>query len=143
MCTDAAPHTARVCAARPKKKIEYKNYVQALPYFDRLDYVSMMASEQCYSLAVEKLLGIDIPERAKYIRTMFAGASLSHRAHSCRACSAYRRAPSPSPSSSPSPSPSPSPSSSSHREHAHSQPHHGGVLARHGRRRADAAAVAL
>ncbi|OZJ05922.1 NADH-ubiquinone oxidoreductase 49 kDa subunit, mitochondrial [Bifiguratus adelaidae] len=54
-----------------EKLIEYKNYVQALPYFDRLDYVSMMTNEQAYSLAVEKLLNIEIPERAKYIRTMF------------------------------------------------------------------------
>jgi NADH dehydrogenase (ubiquinone) Fe-S protein 2 len=43
-------------------------FVQALPYFDRLDYVSMMANEQAYSLAVEKLLHIEVPERAKYIR---------------------------------------------------------------------------
>lgn len=55
-----------------EKLIEYKTYLQALPYMDRLDYVSMMCNEQAYSLAVEKLLGIDIPLRAKYIRTMFA-----------------------------------------------------------------------
>ncbi|XP_069114851.1 NADH-ubiquinone oxidoreductase 49 kDa subunit-like [Argopecten irradians] len=55
-----------------EKLIEYKTYLQALPYFDRLDYVSMMCNEQCYSLAVEKLLNIEIPLRAKYIRTMFA-----------------------------------------------------------------------
>jgi len=55
-----------------EKLIEYKTYIQALPYFDRLDYVSMMCNEQCYSLAVEKLLNIDIPIRAKYIRTLFA-----------------------------------------------------------------------
>ncbi|KOB71493.1 Mitochondrial NADH dehydrogenase iron-sulfur protein 2 [Operophtera brumata] len=42
-----------------EKLIEYKTYTQALPYFDRLDYVSMMCNEQCYSLAVEKLLNID------------------------------------------------------------------------------------
>jgi NADH dehydrogenase (ubiquinone) Fe-S protein 2 len=54
-----------------EKLIEYKTYLQALPYFDRLDYVSMMTNEQCFSLAVEKLLNIEIPERAKYIRTMF------------------------------------------------------------------------
>ncbi|XP_065844858.1 NADH-ubiquinone oxidoreductase 49 kDa subunit-like [Oscarella lobularis] len=54
-----------------EKLIEYKTYTQALPYFDRLDYVSMMCNEQAYSLAVENLLGIDIPPRAKYIRTMF------------------------------------------------------------------------
>jgi NADH dehydrogenase (ubiquinone) Fe-S protein 2 len=55
-----------------EKLIEYKTYLQALPYFDRLDYVSMMTNEQCFSLAVEKLLNIEIPERAKWIRTMFA-----------------------------------------------------------------------
>lgn len=55
-----------------EKLIEYKTYIQALPYFDRLDYVSMMCNEQCYSLAVEKLLNIEIPLRAKYIRTLFA-----------------------------------------------------------------------
>jgi NADH dehydrogenase (ubiquinone) Fe-S protein 2 len=55
-----------------EKLIEYKTYTQALPYFDRLDYVSMMCNEQCYSLAVEKLLNIDIPIRAKYIRVLFA-----------------------------------------------------------------------
>ncbi|KAJ3117595.1 NADH dehydrogenase Fe-S protein subunit 2 ndufs2 [Phlyctochytrium bullatum] len=55
-----------------EKLIEYKTYLQALPYFDRLDYVSMMCNEQAYSLAVEKLLNVDIPLRAKYIRTLFA-----------------------------------------------------------------------
>ncbi len=55
-----------------EKLIEYKTYLQALPYFDRLDYVSMMTNEQCFSLAVEKLLNIEIPPRARYIRTLFA-----------------------------------------------------------------------
>ncbi|TBU62100.1 NADH-ubiquinone oxidoreductase [Dichomitus squalens] len=54
-----------------EKLIEYKTYTQALPYFDRLDYVSMMTNELCYSLAVEKLLNIEVPERAKWIRTLF------------------------------------------------------------------------
>jgi NADH dehydrogenase (ubiquinone) Fe-S protein 2 len=54
-----------------EKLIEYKNYLQALPYFDRLDYVSMMAQEHTYSLAVENLTNCKIPERAKYIRVMF------------------------------------------------------------------------
>ncbi|HEX9646379.1 MAG TPA: NADH-quinone oxidoreductase subunit D [Alphaproteobacteria bacterium] len=54
-----------------EKLIEYKTYLQALPYFDRLDYVSIMAQEHCFSLAVEKLLGIEVPERAKYIRVLF------------------------------------------------------------------------
>ena len=54
-----------------EKLMEYKTYLQALPYMDRLDYVSMMTNEQCYSLAVEKLLNIEIPDRAKWIRTLF------------------------------------------------------------------------
>jgi NADH dehydrogenase (ubiquinone) Fe-S protein 2 len=55
-----------------EKLIEYKNYLQALPYFDRLDYVSMMCQEQAYSLAVEKLLNIEVPLRAQYIRVLFS-----------------------------------------------------------------------
>ena len=55
-----------------EKLIEYKNYVQALPYFDRLDYVSMMAQEHSYCLAIEKLFNCKIPKRAQYIRTLFA-----------------------------------------------------------------------
>lgn len=54
-----------------EKLIEYKNYTQALPYFDRLDYVSMMAQEHGYSLAVEKLLRCNMPLRAQYIRVLF------------------------------------------------------------------------
>lgn len=54
-----------------EKLIEYKTYLQALPYFDRLDYVSMMAQEQTYSLAVENLVGADVPQRAQYIRVLF------------------------------------------------------------------------
>ncbi|KAF9237057.1 Ndufs2, NADH:ubiquinone oxidoreductase 49 kd subunit [Melanogaster broomeanus] len=63
-----------------EKLIEYKTYTQALPYFDRLDYVSMMTNELCYTLAVEKLLNIEVPERAKWIRTMFGEITriLSH-----------------------------------------------------------------
>ena len=55
-----------------EKLIEYKTYLQALPYFDRLDYVSTMVQEHAYSLAVEKLLNIDVPLRAKYIRVIFS-----------------------------------------------------------------------
>jgi len=55
-----------------EKLIEYKNYVQALPYLDRLDYVSMMAQEHSYCLAIEKLFNCKIPKRAQYIRTLFA-----------------------------------------------------------------------
>jgi len=55
-----------------EKLIEYKTYLQALPYFDRLDYVSMMVQEHAYSLAVEKLLKCDVPLRAQYIRVLFS-----------------------------------------------------------------------
>jgi NADH dehydrogenase (ubiquinone) Fe-S protein 2 len=52
--------------------MENKTYTQGLPYMDRLDYVSMMCNEQCYSLAIEKLLNIDVPPRGKCIRVMMA-----------------------------------------------------------------------
>jgi len=55
-----------------EKLIEYKTYLQALPYMDRLDYVSPMCMEHSYVLAIEKLANIEVPLRAKYIRTMFA-----------------------------------------------------------------------
>src|SRR6201991_708923 len=54
-----------------EKLIETKTYLQALPYFDRLDYVSMMAQEHCYSLIIEKLMKVIIPMRAQYIRVLF------------------------------------------------------------------------
>ena len=55
-----------------EKLIEYKTYLQAIPYFDRLDYVSPMSQEHAFALAVEKLLGLEIPLRAKYIRVLFS-----------------------------------------------------------------------
>ena len=55
-----------------EKLIEYKTYLQALPYFDRLDYVSMMCQEHTYSLAIEKLSGLKVTKRAQYIRVLFA-----------------------------------------------------------------------
>jgi len=55
-----------------EKLIEYRTYTQVTPYFDRLDYVSPMCEEQAYVLAVEKLLGITAPERAQWIRVLFA-----------------------------------------------------------------------
>jgi len=55
-----------------EKLIETKTYIQALPYFDRLDYVSMMAQEHTYSLAIEKLAGVKVPRRAQIIRVIFA-----------------------------------------------------------------------
>jgi hypothetical protein len=59
------------CIARPKNLAETRTWVQSVPYMDRLDYVSMMCNEHAYCLATEKLLGIEVPERGKYIRTMF------------------------------------------------------------------------
>jgi NADH-quinone oxidoreductase subunit D len=58
-----------------EKLIEHKTYMQAVPYFDRLDYVSPMSQEHAFALAVEKLLGCDVPLRAKYIRVLFAEIS--------------------------------------------------------------------
>jgi len=55
-----------------EKLIEYKTFLQALPYFDRLDYVSMMAQEYCFSLAIERLLRCDVPLRAQYLRVLFS-----------------------------------------------------------------------
>jgi NADH-quinone oxidoreductase subunit D len=54
-----------------EKLIEYKTYMQAIPYFDRLDYVSPMCQEHAFVLAVEKLLGLEVPARGQYIRVMF------------------------------------------------------------------------
>jgi len=55
-----------------EKLIEYKSYIQSVPYFDRLDYVSPMCQEHAFALATEKLLGIEVPERASWIRTLFS-----------------------------------------------------------------------
>ena len=55
-----------------EKLIEYKTYLQAVPYFDRLDYVSPMCQEHAFALATEKLLGIEVPERGQYIRVLFS-----------------------------------------------------------------------
>ncbi len=63
-----------------EKLIETKTYTQAIPYFDRLDYVAPMNQEHAFALAVERLLKIDVPRRAKYIRIIFCeiGRILSH-----------------------------------------------------------------
>jgi NADH-quinone oxidoreductase subunit D len=66
----ADPHIGLLHRAT-EKLAEHKTYLQNLPYMDRLDYISMLCNEHAYVLAVEKLLGIEIPERAKYIRVMF------------------------------------------------------------------------
>jgi NADH-quinone oxidoreductase subunit D len=66
----ADPHIGLLHRAT-EKLAEHKTYLQSLPYMDRLDYVSMMCDEHAYVLAVEKLLGIEVPLRAQYIRVMF------------------------------------------------------------------------
>ncbi|MCC7271628.1 MAG: NADH-quinone oxidoreductase subunit D [Alphaproteobacteria bacterium] len=58
-----------------EKLIEYKTYLQAVPYFDRLDYVAPMSQEHAFALAVEKLLGLKAPPRAQYIRVLYAEIS--------------------------------------------------------------------
>jgi NADH dehydrogenase (ubiquinone) Fe-S protein 2 len=55
-----------------EKLIEHKNFLQALPYFDRLDYVSMMIQEHVYILALENINNINVPLRAQYIRVIFS-----------------------------------------------------------------------
>jgi NADH-quinone oxidoreductase subunit D len=67
----ADPHIGLLHRAT-EKLAEHKTFIQALPYMDRLDYVSMMSNEHAYCLAVEKLLGIEVPIRAQYIRVMFS-----------------------------------------------------------------------
>jgi NADH-quinone oxidoreductase subunit D len=67
----ADPHIGLLHRAT-EKLAESKTYIQSLPYMDRLDYVSMMCNEHAYCLAIEKLLGIEVPERAQYIRVMFS-----------------------------------------------------------------------
>ena len=66
----ADPHIGLLHRAT-EKLAEHKTYLQSVPYMDRLDYVSMMSNEHAYVMAIEKLLGIEVPERAEYIRVMF------------------------------------------------------------------------
>ena len=63
-----------------EKLIEHKTYLQAIPYFDRLDYSSPMNQEHGFVLAIEKLLGCEVPERAQYLRVLFCemGRILNH-----------------------------------------------------------------
>jgi NADH dehydrogenase (ubiquinone) Fe-S protein 2 len=68
--TQASPHIGLLHRGT-EKLIENKTYLQALPYFDRLDYVSMMSNEHGYTLAVEKVLNCIIPLRTQYIRVLF------------------------------------------------------------------------
>lgn len=66
----ADPHIGLLHRAT-EKLAEHKTYIQALPYMDRLDYVSMMSNEHAYVMTIEKMLGVDVPERAQYIRVLF------------------------------------------------------------------------
>ncbi len=68
-----------------EKLIEHKSYLQAVPYFDRLDYVAPQNQEHAFALAVEKLLGLEVPPRAQYIRVLYAeiGRILSHILNVC------------------------------------------------------------
>jgi len=66
----ADPHIGLLHRAT-EKLAEHKTWIQSLPYMDRLDYVSMMCNEHAYCLAIERLLGVDVPIRAQYIRVMF------------------------------------------------------------------------
>ena len=68
--TKADPHVGLLHRGT-EKLIEYKTFTQSLPYFDRLDYVSTMAQEHVYTLAVEKLIRCEVPIRAQYIRVLF------------------------------------------------------------------------
>jgi NADH-quinone oxidoreductase subunit D len=63
-----------------EKLIEHKTYLQAIPYFDRLDYVAPMNQEHAFCLAIERLLGLDVPKRGQYIRVLYCeiGRLLSH-----------------------------------------------------------------
>ncbi|HTS84182.1 MAG TPA: NADH-quinone oxidoreductase subunit D, partial [Usitatibacter sp.] len=66
----ADPHIGLLHRAT-EKLAETRTYLQTVPYMDRLDYVSMMCNEHAYVMAIEKLLGVDVPVRAQYIRVMF------------------------------------------------------------------------
>lgn len=66
----ADPHIGLLHRAT-EKLAEHKTFLQAVPYMDRLDYVSMMSNEHAYVMAIEKMLGIEVPIRAQYIRVMF------------------------------------------------------------------------
>lgn len=69
--TKADPHIGLLHRGT-EKLIEHKTYTQAVPYFDRLDYVSPMCQEHAFALGVERLLGCKVPERAQYIRVLFS-----------------------------------------------------------------------
>jgi NADH:ubiquinone oxidoreductase subunit D len=67
----ASPHIGLLHRGT-EKLTEYKNYLQTLPYLDRLDYVSMLSQEHSYCLAIENLMNCNIPKRAQFIRVLYA-----------------------------------------------------------------------
>jgi NADH-quinone oxidoreductase subunit D len=79
VCTRVDPHIGLLHRGT-EKLIEYKTYLQAVPYFDRLDYVAPMNQEHAFALAVERLLGITVPKRGQLIRVLYSeiGRLLSH-----------------------------------------------------------------
>ena len=79
VCTRVDPHIGLLHRGT-EKLIEYKTYLQAVPYFDRLDYVAPMNQEHAWCLAIERLLGIEVPKRGQLIRVLYSeiGRLLSH-----------------------------------------------------------------
>jgi NADH-quinone oxidoreductase subunit D len=79
VCTRVDPHIGLLHRGT-EKLIEYKTYLQAVPYFDRLDYVAPMNQEHAWALAIEKLLGLEVPKRGQLIRVLYSeiGRLLSH-----------------------------------------------------------------
>src|SRR5258707_5235921 len=71
LCKRVDPHIGLLHRGT-EKLIEYKTYLQAIPYFDRLDYVAPMNQEHAFALAVERLLGIDVPRRGQLIRVLYS-----------------------------------------------------------------------
>src|ERR1700686_776147 len=70
----ADPHIGLLHRAT-EKLAETRTFIQSVPYMDRLDYVSMMSNEHAYVMAIEKLVGVDVPIRAQYIRDMYEAVS--------------------------------------------------------------------
>jgi NADH-quinone oxidoreductase subunit D len=79
VCTRVDPHIGLLHRGT-EKLIEYKTYLQAVPYFDRLDYVAPMNQEHAWCLAIERLLGLEVPKRGQLIRVLYSeiGRLLSH-----------------------------------------------------------------
>jgi NADH-quinone oxidoreductase subunit D len=79
VCTRVDPHIGLLHRGT-EKLIEYKTYLQAVPYFDRLDYVAPMNQEHAWALAIERLLGLAVPKRGQLIRVLYSeiGRLLSH-----------------------------------------------------------------